>query len=156
MNVREIMRKNVATVSSGDSIIKVLRIFSKKHISGVPVMKGNELVGIITDGDIIAKLDIHTPKVHLASSPDFLLIMTELNSRGDMSKIEKRMKVMKKFKVKDFMTKDVFTVRPGDSLTEVAGIIHKKKITRVPVVNRKGKLVGIVARQDLIRAIVKC
>ena len=73
MKVKEIMRKKVVTVSPEDSIVKVLRILSKKRISGVPVVKGKRVVGIITEGDIIAKLDIHTPKIHFATSPDFIL-----------------------------------------------------------------------------------
>jgi len=58
MKVRNIMEKKVITVSPKDSIIKVLRIFSKRKISGVPVVEGGKLAGIITDGDIIANLDI--------------------------------------------------------------------------------------------------
>ena len=156
MKVREIMSKNVATVSPGDSIVKVLRIFSKKRISGVPVVKVNKLVGIITDSDIIANLDIHTPKVHFSTSPDFLLILAGLKSKRGLDEIEMEMKILKKFKVSDFMNADVLTVSPEDTITDVARLIHEKKITRVPVVNKRGKVVGIVARQDLIRALVKC
>lgn len=155
MKIKKMMRKRVVTVSPEDTIVKVLMIFSKKHISGVPVMKGGELVGIITDSDIIAKLDIHTRKVHFASSPDFLLIMAGLKSRRGMDEIEKEMQVMKKFRVRDFMTEEVFTIGPEDTITDAARIIHEKGVTRLPVVD-KGKLIGIVARQDLIRALSRC
>jgi len=155
MKVRDIMERRVITVSPKDSIVKVLRIFSKRKISGVPVVEGGKLVGIITDGDIIANLDIYTPKIHFSSSPDFLLILAGLKSRRGMDEIEKEMQVMKKFKVQDFMTKDVITAKPEDSIVKVARIMHKNGIKRVPILSKKGKLVGIVARQDIIRAFSK-
>lgn len=153
MKVKEIMRKKVVTVSPEDSIVKVLRILSKKRISGVPVVKGKRVVGIITEGDIIAKLDIHTPKIHFATSPDFILIVAGLKSRRSMEEIKEDMQVMKKFKVKDFMTKEVFTVGPEDPITEVARIMCEKGVKRVPVV-KNGKLVGIVSRQDIIKGLL--
>ena len=60
---------------------------------------------------------------------------------------------MKKFKVKDFMTKEVFTVGPEDPITEVARIMCEKGVKRVPVV-KNGKLVGIVSRQDIIKGLL--
>ncbi len=153
MKVKEIMKKKVVTVSPEDSIVKVLRILSKKRISGVPVVKGKRVVGIITEGDIIAKLDIHTPKIHFATSPDFILIAAGLKSRRSMEEIKEDMQVMKKFKVKDFMTKEVFTVCPEDPITEVARIMCEKGVKRVPVV-KNGKLVGIVSRQDIIKGLL--
>ena len=153
MKVKKIMSRKVITASPEDSIVKVLRIFSKRNISGVPVVRNKRVIGIITEGDMIAKLDIHTPKIHFASSPDFMLIMAGLKSRRSMNDIKSDMQVMKRFKVKDFMTKEVFTVSPEDPITEVARIIHEKGVKRVPVV-KKGKIVGIVARQDIIKALL--
>lgn len=156
MKIKKMMRKSVVTVSPGDTIVKVLKLFSENKISGAPVVSEGKLVGIITDSDIIANLDTHTPKVHFASSPDFLLIMAGLKSRRGMNEIEKEMQVMKKFRVRDFMTEEVFTVGPEDTITDAARLIHEKRITRLPVLDKRGKVVGIVARQDLIRALSGC
>ncbi|UCG95146.1 MAG: CBS domain-containing protein [archaeon] len=154
MKARQVMRKKVITVKPEDRVVKVLGIFSKEKISGAPVMDGKKLVGMITDSDIIAKLDIHTPRIHFASSPDFLLIMAGIKGKG--TSLREEMKVLKNFRVQDFMTKRVFTVLPEDPLTEIAGIMHGKGVNRVPVLNGKGHLVGIVARQDIIRALTRC
>ena len=155
MLVKDVMTKNVVKFSIEDSIVKVLKAFSKKKISGGPVLKGKEIVGMITDVDIIANLDIYTPRIHFNSNPDFLLILAGLKSKRKAEEIENEMKVMKKFKVKDFMTKRVFTINQKETITEAARIMHEKEITRLPVIDDDKKLVGIVARQDIIRALVK-
>ena len=155
MFVKNIMKKKVITLSPEDSIVKVLRTFSKNHISGVPVVKKNKLVGIITDSDIIANLDIHTPKVHFSTSPDFILLLAGLKSKKGLDEIEMEMKILKRFKVRDFMNVNVLTANPEDTITDVARLIHEKKITRVPIINKKEKVVGLVARQDLIRALTE-
>lgn len=154
MKVRRIMSKGVIAVRPGDGIERVLEIFSSKRISGVPVAEKGKLVGIITDGDVISRLDIRTPRVRLASSPDFILAMAGL--KGGMDRIIKEMRILKEFQVSDFMTRRVHTVGPDDPVTDVAALMHQKKIDRVPVVDRKGKLVGIVARQDIIKAMASC
>ncbi|HDI02654.1 MAG TPA: CBS domain-containing protein, partial [Candidatus Aenigmarchaeota archaeon] len=142
MKVREIMRKKVVTVSPEDSIVKVLRILSKKRISGVPVVKGKRVVGIITEGDIIAKLDIHTPKIHFATSPDFILIVAGLKSRRSMEEIKEDMQVMKKFKVKDFMRSEVITITADQDIMKAARLLNEHNITRLPVVDKNNKLIG--------------
>jgi len=156
MRIKNMMKKKVITVSPGDSIVSVLRLFSKNNISGAPVMDGKRVAGIITDSDIIANLDMHTPKVHFASSPDFLLILAGLKSRKGMDEIEREMRVMKRFLVEDFMVGKVFTLDPNDTMTNAAKIMNRRGINRIPVVDKKGRLVGIVARQDIIRALTKC
>jgi len=153
--VKDVMTKNVIKFSMEDTIVKVLRTFSRKGISGAPVVKRGKLIGIITDSDIISNLDIYTPRIHFTSNPDFLLILAGLKTKRKASEIENEMKIMKKFKVKDFMTKRVFTINENASISEAARIMHEKEIKRLPVVNNKGKLVGIIARQDIIKALAK-
>lgn len=155
MKVKDAMTKNVTKFSMEDSIVKVLKTFSKKKISGAPVVKGGKVIGVITDMDIIANLDIYTPKIHFTSNPDFLLILAGLKSKKKASEIENEMKVMKKFKVKDFMTKRVFLINENESITDAARVMHEKEVKRLPVLNDEGKLVGIIARQDIIRALTK-
>ncbi len=156
MKVKEVMNKKVFSISPDEGISKVIESFSKKGISGLPVIKEDKLVGIITDCDIIKKLNKKTPKIHFASSHDFILIAAGLKSRNNSEKLKKEMEILKKFKVKDFMTKELYTVEENEDFREAAGLMNKKKINRIPVLNKKGKMVGIVARQDIIKALTKC
>lgn len=156
MKVKEAMTKDVVHFSIEDGIVKVLETFSEKRISGAPVLKDGEVIGMITDVDIIANLDIYTPRIHFTSSPDFLLILAGLKSDGrDKDEIEKEIEVMKKFKVKDFMTKRVFTINQNETITKAARIMHEKEITRIPVLDDEKNLAGIIARQDIIKALTK-
>lgn len=56
-------------------------------------------------------------------------------------------------KVKDIMTAPVITVHPETSVKEIATILDKKRIKRVPVVDDEGRLVGIVSRGDILRVV---
>ena len=151
MKTREIMVRKVVTAGPGDSVISVLKLFSSKKISGMPIVEDGRVVGMVTEGDIIAKLDLRTPKIHLASSPDFLLLMASLKGAKD---VEERIRALGNFRVSDLMTTEVFTASPDCTITEVAGIMQEKGVNRVPVVDRRGRLVGIVARQDIVRSLV--
>ena len=63
--------------------------------------------------------------------------------------------LLNNIKVKDIMRKEVITVDEDTSLSEVARIMLTQKIRRVPVLNKEGKVVGIVARQDVVKALTK-
>lgn len=151
MKASEIMSKRVVTAKTGDSVTKVLKLFSSKRISGVPVVDGIKVVGIITEGDIISKLNLQKPKVHMASSPDFLLLMASLKGSDE---IREKARALGNFRVSDLMTRNVFTASPDCTVTEVAGIMQERGVNRVPVIDGRGHLVGIVARQDIVRALV--
>jgi len=156
IKVKNAMKKEVIKFYPEDSIVKVLRTFSKNKISGAPVIdKSNKVIGIITDSDIIKKLDIKTPKVHFSRSPDFLLILAGLKSRRSAEEIKNEMEVVKKFKVKDFMKSDVITTTKDENLMKAARLLSEHDITRLPVVNKSNKLVGIIARGDIITALSK-
>ena len=152
MKVRDIMRKKVVTAGPRDSVAKVLKLFSSKRISGVPVVDGGRVVGMVTEGDVIARLDTGKPRIHLASSPDFILLMASIKNS---KKAGERARALGSLKVSDIMTGEVFTAGPDDLVTRVAGTMQEKGVNRVPVVDGRGRLVGIVARQDIVRALVK-
>ena len=57
--------------------------------------------------------------------------------------------------VRDIMRKDVITVDEDTALCEVARIMLTQKVRRIPVLNEEGKVVGIIARQDVVRALIE-
>ena len=65
------------------------------------------------------------------------------------------MRSIGKLKVKDLMNKKVFSVKPEDTILEAARIMSKKDIRRLPVIDGSGKLVGIISRTDILKALVK-
>ena len=66
----------------------------------------------------------------------------------------KELKKITRIKIRDVMTKTVITIKPNATLVEIANIIEKNDVNRLPVVNDKGKLIGIVTRADVIKGLV--
>jgi CBS domain-containing protein len=86
--------------------------------------------------------------------PEFGLSLSLVDLLRRYISMRKELKNIGKVKVGDVMNKHVVCVSPETSLPEVAEIMDKYDIHRVPVVEN-GKLVGIISRSDLIRSLIK-
>ncbi len=152
--VKDFMNKRVIHISPDITIFDAAKILSKSNIAGAPVVEKNKIVGLISISDIIRFIDIKLGKLPKIDTPGlsslvFALIQIE-KLRQDF---KKEMNKIACFKVRQVMTKNVITVCPSMSLVEVAELMEKHDVNRLPVVNR-GRLVGIVARADLIKALI--
>lgn len=152
--VKDYMRKRVITAKPTDSIFRVASILSKHHISGVPVVNGRKVVGVVTEADIIRfmKLDLSKTHAELMVEPHALSVVI-LTLIKDQLGVKKHLERMSRIKVKDLMSKDVISIQPSENILEAANILDRYQIDRVPVIS-KGRLVGLIARCDLIRALV--
>lgn len=152
--VKDYMKRKVITVRSAESIFKAAHTLSKHHISGAPVVRNRKVVGVITEADIIKfmKLDLSKTHTELMSEPHALSVVILTLIKDQMS-MKKHLEKMSKIKVKDFMATDVISVPPDENILEAANTLDKYQIDRLPVI-RKGKLVGIISRCDLIKALV--
>jgi len=141
------MTTDVVTVTKETTVAELARIFADRHISSLPVLDGaGNLAGIVTETDLVEQdKSLHIPTV--ISIFDWVIYL-----ESD-KKFEKELKKMSGRTVGDIYSPDVVTVSPEASVADVADIFSSKKITAVPVVEG-GKLVGIVARIDLIRSMV--
>ncbi len=147
LRARDVMVKNVITVKEHDTLQEVAKILVDKKISGVPVIDdNNRVVGIITEGDLIYQ----GKKFHV---PAVIEILGGVFYFEDPRKIEKDLRKMVGVKAGDVMTSEIITVEENTSIEEIATIMVKKSINRVPVTDETGMLVGIITRQDLIRTI---
>lgn len=150
--VKDFMNKKVIYVKPEDSVFKVAKLFSKKKISGAPVVKRNKVVGVVSESDIVkfmsSKLE---KKVGMASPSMSVLLFSFLEH---YSKLKNELQRISKIKVKDIMSKKIVYISPDAGLFEAASMMEKKDVNRLPVIDN-GKLVGIIARADLIRFLVK-
>ncbi|MDI6721029.1 MAG: CBS domain-containing protein [Candidatus Aenigmarchaeota archaeon] len=146
MKIKDIMSKKVVSVGPGESIESVIEELSRKNITGMPVVSKRKLVGIVTQSDIIKNIDIFS-RINMES--DISAINKMLRGR-DISKDEIR-KICRK-KVRGIMNKNVVTIGIENDLYEAAKAINENGIDRLPVIH-KGKLVGIVTKKDIIKAI---
>ena len=149
--VKDYMSKNIIKFSPEDSIFKVAKVLSKKNISGAPVVKNGKLVGIISESDIVKFMRINLP---IKSEKPAILSLILAALIKDHLQFKKELKRISKFKVENVMSKDVITISPEDTILDAATQMAKHDIHRLPVV-KNGKLVGIITRADLIKALLE-
>ncbi|MDH3715504.1 MAG: CBS domain-containing protein [Gammaproteobacteria bacterium] len=143
MKISDIMSTNVATVTPGVSIKEVATLMVQRRISGVPVVdEVGHVVGMISEGDLIRRPEMDTDKP--VSRWASLMTGQEQKAR-DFVKTHG-------LHAKEVMTPTVMAIAPGATLNEAAARMEKNKIKRLPVVEH-GKLIGIVTRADLLRAL---
>jgi len=144
MKARDVMTLGVYTVKPTTSVKDVARLFMQRRISAVPVVDDQgKIVGIVSEGDLLHRSEISTQRRH----PWWLDLMV----RDEVLDAEEYIKAHAK-QVADIMTRNVITAETDTPLQEIAEILAKYTIKRVPIV-RDGRLVGIVSRANLVQAI---
>jgi CBS-domain-containing membrane protein len=127
----EIMSKNVVTCSPEDEIDNIWRLTQTKSFTGLPVVKKDKLVGIVTQKDLLES---------------GALLPTFESKKG---------RFRTSTKISSIMKTQVIAVKPEIKVIRIAKIMVSKDIGRVPIVNEEGKLIGIVDREDVVRLLVK-
>ncbi len=154
MKVKDVMTKNVVYIKEDEDIWKAIELMKKKKVSGLPVVDdNNKLVGILTDGDIIRALDIPDFPKESISPPPFDFIERMIRIQMEEWDVEKALETWKSGKVSDVMTRNPIFVHEDADIETAADIMLEKNIHRLPVVDSDGKLVGIVTRLDLLKAL---
>jgi CBS domain-containing protein len=147
----DVMTTEVITVDPDTSVQALARLLSERGISGAPVVDSeNRLVGIVSEGDLLHRVETGTerrPERLTGRRRSWWLdtIASDQDLARDYVKSHGRT-------VKDVMTPDVISVTDTTELAEIAMLLETKRIKRVPVM-RDGKLVGIVSRANLVRAL---
>jgi CBS domain-containing protein len=140
----EIMTRDVATVGLDASIEAVIALMVARGASGVPVVtEQGQLAGIITEGDLLRRVETATIEPRRRSFLDLLL--------GPGREVTEYVRSHSR-RVSDLMTEQVISVAEDTPLAEVVRIMETKRVRRVPVL-RDGRLVGIISRADLVRAL---
>jgi CBS-domain-containing membrane protein len=148
LQARDIMTTEVLAVSPETSIAELSKILENRKIGGVPVVdKGGRLVGVITQNDLVERArDLELPPaINILDFHIYLQIPSHLFHR-----VEKMLGTT----VGDCMTRNPVTVGPDAPLAKIASLMAKQKVHTIPVLEA-GKLVGIVGKMDLIRALAR-
>ncbi len=147
LTAADVMTKEVITVQEETTIRELAELFARHRISCCPVVDGNgNLIGIVTETDLIEQdKNLHIPTV--ISLFDWVIYL-----ESDR-KFEKELKKMTAQTVGDIYARSVKTVAPSAPVSDLADIMSSGKVHAIPVVEGK-KVVGIVARIDLIRTMI--
>ncbi|MBW2406902.1 MAG: CBS domain-containing protein [Deltaproteobacteria bacterium] len=147
LKVKDIMTKEVKTVSPETEITKAAKLLLSERINGVPVVnKTGELVGILCQSDLIAQQK-SIPIPSLFTLLDGYIPLTLLN------RLDREVEKMVATKVENAMTPDPITVNSDNDIEKVAGLMVEKNYHTLPVVD-DGKLVGIVGKEDVLRTLL--
>jgi CBS domain-containing protein len=141
----DIMTRDVITVTPEDRIADVVSLMLEKKISGLPVVDAeHNLVGVVTEGDFLRRSELGTQRERTRWLE---FVLGPAKAAADYVEANAR-------RVKDVMTPDPLTVTQYTPLADIVALFEKNHIKRVPV-TANGKLVGIVSRVDLLRALAK-
>jgi len=144
------MRKRVVTIGPDATVKELAQLFHEHDISGCPVIDDkDQLIGIVTEGDLVAQdADLHFPRYI-----QFLDTQIYLQSP---KKFEERLRRITGATVREVMTTDVHTVGMDTPVRKAATIMADKGITRVPVVDDRGRVVGLLGRHEVLKAMGLC
>jgi CBS domain-containing protein len=143
MQATDVMVRDVVTVRPETDVAEAIKLLAEHDVSALPVTDWeNNLVGILSEADLIHRTEIGTEK----HRPWWLEAVTAASTlAAEFAKSHGK-------KVGEIMTRAVISVAEDTPLSEIAALLERKRIKRVPVV-RGGKLVGIVSRSNLIQAL---
>lgn len=145
MKVKEIMVKDVTSISPETGCSEALDLLDKMQISGLPVIDENgKLVGMFTEKDILSYI-----------LPSYIERVGRFIYEENPKSTKKKFMELNKIKVRQLMRKDVVTTTEETTLCEAARVMLTQKARRIPVVDKSGKVVGIVARCDILKAFAK-
>ncbi len=144
MNAADVMTQPVISVTPETTIAEAARLLLQHRISGLPVVDpAGTVVGMITEGDLLRRIETGTERHH-GHWLQFLIAPGRLAQEYSNANARK---------VGEVMSADVIAVTPEDPLEDVVRLMERRHIKRVPVIEA-GRLVGIVSRANLVRALL--
>lgn len=145
MIVKNIFKKRFVSTTPNATIYEAAKLIFGKHHKGLPVVEGKykELVGFITEQDITSEM-----------FPSVKELMEDYVHERDFEEMEKKIKPVLAKKVKDIMSKRVIYIHPEDPILKAESIMKLRDVSRLPVVDDKKRLIGIVSKGDIFRALV--
>jgi CBS domain-containing protein len=144
MNVGQIMTHEPVTATTEMTVAEAAGLMLENHISGLPVVDADGAVtGMVTEGDLLRRAETGTER---RRARWLELLMGPGRLARDYVGAHAR-------KVGEVMTQEVVSASPQDSVESVVSSMEKHRIKRLPVVSNR-RLVGIVSRADLVRALV--
>lgn len=138
MLVRDYMTPNPMTVGEDTSIVEAAESMKQMKIRRLPVMRGQELIGVVTDRDLRSA----APSGVISFDAQERQLMPELHS------------LLAAMKVRDVMCHRVITIRPEQTIVAAAQLMLKHRISGLPVVDSQGRLSGIITETDVFKVLV--
>ena len=136
--VADVMTRRVATVTEETTYKQIVETLTKNGVSAVPVVDLHQhVIGVVSEADLLHKVDIAGLEPHGWPLERKRTRIAREKANADFAG--------------DLMTVPPITVTESDSVAVAARLMDTEQVKRLPVVDSKGRLVGIVSRSDLLR-----
>lgn len=148
ITAKEIMTKEVITVTESTSIKDLSDLFIKHKVNGFPVIgEDGQLIGIITEKNLIEQgKNLHIPTV--------IALFDAVIYLESGKKFEEEVKRFNATQVKDIYTSNVVTTSPETGIHEIASLMAEKGVHSIPVVEGN-KILGIIGKLDIIKGLAQ-
>jgi len=143
MKVFDVMSKNVDFVTTDTKVKDVSLLIFGRGINGVPVCKGKKVVGFITERDILANF---YPSISEYAEDPF--------NEGNFEKMEGKVDEIFELTADKIMSTQVTSVTPNTPILKAQSRMFIEKVGRLPVVDKKGNLIGLISKGDIFRTLV--
>ncbi len=144
LKARDIMTEGAIACLPDTPLEQVVRTLAEHDISGMPVIDADErVIGIVSESDLLLADEMEPPKMKTALFGFYILRESVMDRAAKMRGV----------RVRDIMTKKVISFSPDDSVSKIAHTLHEKNINRVPIVDEEKRLLGIISRGDIVRAL---
>jgi CBS domain-containing protein len=145
MRVRDIFQKKVDFTTPNATLLDAAKVIFGHNHKGVPVVKPpkQKLIGFITEQDILSQL-----------FPDMKDLIEDYVHSRDFEAMEGKVKTVLTKKVKEVMSKKLVAIHIDKPILEAESIMKLRDISRLPVVDNKGNLIGIISKGDIFKALV--
>lgn len=146
--VANIMTRDVITVDPTTEVTAVARLMVEHAISGIPVVENGRVVGIVTERDIVSQeMEVDAPAYGTFLDAVFRL---------PWDKSDEELRHVLATTAGELMSDDdVVTITPSATVRDAAGLMYKRRLNPLPVVDERGQLVGIVSQSDIIQLLTE-
>lgn len=148
VTVADLMRRDVPTVPPEATIATVARLMTEHGLPGLPVVADGEIVGIVTEADLVAREAEVTV-------PTLVPLLDAVFVADGGRPFDEDMRRVLAVTAGELMTSPVYNIRVSATLDQLATLMIEQRVNPVPVLDDALGLVGIVSRADLVRAIAR-
>lgn len=149
MQVRDVMTKDLVTVTPSTSLREAMALLQRNRVSGLPVVREGRLVGIVTEGDIVKRARQELPWYAYVTSPMDVVPLPDF----PLETWSERARHLMGQPVSTVMTRKVVVADPTMDLAEVAGLLTGRHVKRLPVMDGD-RLVGVISRGDVVKGLL--
>lgn len=149
MKVRDVMNARPVAVQVTDTVGDASKAMRANKISGMPVLDGEKVVGVVSESDILKLLSVDEGEGSLWLPSPFEIFEIPFRDLVKWERMQAGIENVSQRKVKEVMSRSIHEIGPDDTIEEAAAIMTRHRVNRLPVVEDE-RLVGIITRGDII------